>query len=186
MTSSSTGVATAVAAPALTPLLDRDGRDEEGGCGIHPPEPEQRVRAEADQKRDRQIRAQLRLRRLLDRRRGVQLAADAALPGRQQRHRRRCEGGEADPEPARVRLVAADQRAQRLDADVGGEDEEGDGEQLLGAPLCRARAETGAGEEPQTTRPASDSISESAPKPISAIEPAARPAPTATAASRTW
>jgi hypothetical protein len=42
-----------------------------------------------------------------------------------------------------------DQRAQRFDADVCGEHEEGDGEQLLGASLRRVRAETRAGEQPQ-------------------------------------
>ena len=45
--------------------------------------------------------------------------------------------------------MAAGQRADRLDTDIGGEDEEGNGDQLLGSSLRPVRAEARAGEQPQ-------------------------------------
>jgi hypothetical protein len=54
-------VAATVAAPAFAGLLDRNGGDNQRSRRIHPPEPEQRVRAETDQERDRQPRSRHRL-----------------------------------------------------------------------------------------------------------------------------
>ena len=48
-----------------------------------------------------------------------------------------------------MRLMAAGQRADRLDTDIGCEDEEGNGDQLLGSSLRRVRAKARAGEQPQ-------------------------------------
>jgi len=45
--------------------------------------------------------------------------------------------------------MAAGQRADRLDTDIGGEDEEGNGDQLLGSSLRPVRAEARTGEQPQ-------------------------------------
>src|SRR5436309_3118109 len=101
--------AAAVAAPAFATLFERGGGDDQRCCRIHPPESEQRVRAKTDQERDRQVGAQLRLRRLLDSCRRIQRAANAAFPGGEQRHRRCGEGGEPDSNPAGVGLVAADE-----------------------------------------------------------------------------
>ena len=61
---------------------------------------------------------------------------DAPLRAREQRHRRRGEGGEADPDPARRPDGAPPSRSRdRLDADVGGEHEVARGDQLLRTPL---------------------------------------------------
>ena len=101
------------------------------------------------------------------------------LAAAEQWHRQGREGGEADPDPARLRMRSADERADRLDADVGGEDEEAGGDQLLRTTLGGGRAEPRPVNSQTTTNPASASIRLSAPKPISAIEPAAIPAPSA-------
>ena len=67
----------------------------------------------------------------------------------EQRHRRRGERGQADPDPACGWVVAGEECAQRLDADVSGEQEEADCDQLLRAPLGAAGATPLAGEEPE-------------------------------------
>ena len=59
----------------------------------------------------------------------------------------------ADAEPARVRLVRANQASDRLDAHVGRKDEEADGDHLLSSPLRLKRAEPRAGEQPQDDEP---------------------------------
>src|SRR5439155_13683456 len=61
----------------------------------------------------------------------------------------RSECGQADPEPACARLVAVEQAAQRLDADVGGQDEEAECNQLLRAALGPLGADPGAAKEPE-------------------------------------
>ena len=79
----------------------------------------------------------------------MELVAEPPLRVGKQRHRRRSERGQADSDPARVRVIAVDERAQCLDADVPGEQEETDGDQLLCAPLGAAGATPRAGEQPE-------------------------------------
>ncbi len=61
--------------------------------------------------------------------------ADATFGEREQRHRRRREGGKADPDPAHTRMVAAEQRSERLDQDVGDEQRVARRDELLRASL---------------------------------------------------
>jgi hypothetical protein len=60
---------------------------------------------------------------------------DPTLDAREQRHRHGRESSEANADPARFGMVAARERANRLDPDIRGEDEEARGDQLLGAPF---------------------------------------------------
>src|SRR5207237_6041526 len=103
---------------------------------------------------------------------------DPSLGGREQRHRRRREGSEAYADPARLRVRARNQRVNRLGADVRREEEEACGDQLLGTPLGRLELEPPGSEAPDDE--AGEALARlSAPKPISAIEEAAIPAPIA-------
>jgi hypothetical protein len=74
---------------------------------------------------------------------------DPTLDAREQGHRHGREGSEADPDPARFGVLAAGQGANRLDPDVGRQDEEAEGDQLLGPPLGTLRADSSACEEPE-------------------------------------
>src|SRR5205814_1453065 len=136
----SAGIAAAVAAAALAAFLERDRGNDEGGERVGPPPAGERVRAQPQEERDREVGAELRLCRFLDGGGGVELVAEPPFRVGEQRHRRRGERGQADPDPARGRVIGVDERAQRLDADVGGEQEEADGDQLLRAPLGAAGA----------------------------------------------
>jgi hypothetical protein len=73
--------------------------------------------------------------RIADRCRRVQLKTNATLRPREQRHCRRRERGQTDPDPAGAWVMAGDEIANRLDADVGGELEVAGGDQLLCAAL---------------------------------------------------
>jgi hypothetical protein len=66
--------------------------------------------------------------------------ADTTFGECEQRHRRRGEGGKADPDPARARVAAASERVRRLDEDEGDQEEVGGGDELLGAALVRVAA----------------------------------------------
>ena len=66
--------------------------------------------------------------------------SDPTLCMGKERHGHRRERGQADSDPARLGMVAAGEGAYRFDRDVGGEDEEAGGDQLLGAPLGSGRA----------------------------------------------
>jgi hypothetical protein len=57
-------------------------------------------------------------------------------------------GGEADSEPACLGVVLDGERAQRLDGDVGGEQEEAERDELLCAPLGGQGVDARAGEAP--------------------------------------
>src|SRR5581483_1809753 len=106
------------------------------------------------------------------------------LLGRREGGHRHCgERCESDPEPTRLGVVAVRECADRLGGDVEGEDEEAGGDQLLGAPFGVVGGQAPSGEQPDETSPANASIRLSAPKPISAIEPAAIPAARAIANS---
>src|SRR4029450_13534874 len=85
----SASIATAFAAPALAPFLGRDGCDDEGGERVGPLPAGERVRAQPEQQRDREVGAELRLCRFLDGGGGVELVAEPPFRVREQRHRRR-------------------------------------------------------------------------------------------------
>jgi hypothetical protein len=80
-------------------------------------------------------------------------------------------------------MVAAREHANRFRRDVCGQDEEADGNQLLGASLRACRLQAGPVKSQTTTKPTALSIRLSIPKPISAIEEAAIPATSAIANS---
>jgi hypothetical protein len=50
----------------------------------------------------------------------MELVAEPTFRVGEQRHRRRRERSQADPDPARGGMITVDERAQRLDADVPG------------------------------------------------------------------
>src|SRR5207247_10850516 len=83
----------------------------------------------------------------------VQAATDIALGPSEKGHRWGSHGGETDPDPALPGMVAAEERAERLYADVGGKHHIARGDQLLSAALGRFGAHPGARESPDDHRP---------------------------------
>ena len=146
-----TGRSAAVAAlapPAPDAFVRRDSGDGERGAGICPPPASKRIREQAYEERDREVGAKLVLRGFRDRRGRAEPAADAALGECEQRHGRCREGGEADPDPARPRVMCAEQRSERLDEDVGDEQRVARRDELLGAALGSVRADPASAEQP--------------------------------------
>src|SRR5213076_1601855 len=94
----SAGIAASFAAPALAPFLERDRGDGKRGERVGPPPACERIRTKAEQERDREVGAELRLCRFLDRGGGVELIAEPPLRVGEQRHRRRRDRGQADPD----------------------------------------------------------------------------------------
>jgi hypothetical protein len=80
-------------------------------------------------------------------------------------------------------MIARDQSANRLEADVQSDRIEGEADQLLGAKFGGSESDVAAANRHKTMTPATASTRESPPKPISAIDPAVTPAPSAVAAS---
>src|SRR5882724_3766973 len=78
---------------------------------------------------------------------------DEPLRPREQRHRRRSERGETDPDPARGRMMAADQRPRRLDNDVGSKERVARCDELLRAPLSPLRPKPASREKPDDYEP---------------------------------
>src|SRR5919198_2253261 len=78
--------------------------------------------------------------------------ADATLRASEQWHRRRGDGSQADPAPASSRTARTEQRSYRLDTDVGGQDEEAGGDELLRAALGTLRARPTGAEPPDDDR----------------------------------
>jgi hypothetical protein len=74
---------------------------------------------------------------------------DTTLHARKERHRHGREGCEADADPARLRVLSAGECADGLDADVGGENEEAQRDQLLGAALGVFGADSCTRKEPE-------------------------------------
>ena len=107
---------------------------------------------------------------------GVQRLPDLLFRRRQWRHRDQSDRGETDTEPARRRVMSADQILSRLDRDVGGEQQERCGDE----PLCASLGAMGAHAPPVTsqsmTSPAAASITLSAPNPSNATDRATTPA----------
>ena len=68
------------------------------------------------------------------------------------------ERDETNPNPARLRFLAGEQPVERLDDDVGREQEEADGDDLLGAGFCVVGVDALAGEAPMMTMLAIPSI----------------------------
>ena len=128
-------VGAALAAPAFPPLLDCNPGDDKGGEGVRPPEPCYGIQDEADEQRDGEVRTELSLRGLLHGRGRSKLVTDTTLHTREEWHRHGCESCQTDADPTCLRMLAAGERADGLDADVGGEDEEAQRDQLLGASL---------------------------------------------------
>src|SRR5262249_61234091 len=95
----SAAVAAAFAAPACPSLVGRDGCDYECGERVGPPPACEGVGAEAEEECDREVGAELCLRRLLDRGGGMQLVSDAPLGVGEEGHRRGGEGEQAEAEP---------------------------------------------------------------------------------------
>ena len=79
-------------------------------------------------------------------------------------------------------MLCGDEGAEGVGSDVGREQEEGDGDRLLGAALGGLGDGASAG-EPHTMMLASASMTASTPKPNSATEPASAAAVTAIAPS---
>jgi hypothetical protein len=127
--------ATGITAPAGSPLPQGDASDGERCEWISPPPAEECVRAQADQKGDGEVRTEEILGAFGDGGARAQLLADAALGAREQRHSQRGECRQADPDPACLGVVAADQVSARLNSDVDGKHEEGARDQLLGTAL---------------------------------------------------
>ncbi len=130
-------VAAAFAAPAFSALLDRYEGDDERRSGVGPPPASEGVGQQTHEQGDREVGTQAGLPRLLHRRSRVQAVANPPLHSGEQRHRRRRERGQADSDPARLRVRSADKRAQSLRCHIGREDEEARGDQLLRPTLRR-------------------------------------------------
>jgi hypothetical protein len=92
-------------------------------------------------------------RALFNRCRTVELITDAALRAGEKRHRRSGYGRKSATNPARLRMVASDQRPNGLDADVRGQDEEADRDHLLRSSIRGWRLQASPGEEHTTMNP---------------------------------
>src|ERR687887_948716 len=135
-------VTAGLATPALDPFASGHGADHERGDGVGPPPPGDRIREQAYEQGDREVGAEHVLAALSDRRRRTERVPNAALRPGEQRHRRGRERGEPNPDPARFRLLPADEVANRLDRHVRGKQEVADRDGLLRVPLGGRRAES--------------------------------------------
>ena len=120
------------ALPGLVAFFDGEGGDGEHDGGIGPPEAEGRVDREADEHSGGEVGAEQVLGAFACGRAGSQTLADAVLRVAELGHDDDARDREADPDPARVGVLAGDQGAGRVLRDVGGEEEEADRDESFG------------------------------------------------------
>src|SRR5215208_4746132 len=129
------GDAAAVAAPRFAAFLDGERGDQEADDGVEPPAADERVAERSEQQRAGEICAEHVLAPLALGRRRAELLGVALLGDPKVGHHDHARGGERDPEPAHLWVLAGDERPDGLQAHVRGEQEELDRDQLSGARL---------------------------------------------------
>src|SRR5829696_3643407 len=131
--------AAALATPRLATLLDGDRDDQQADGGVEPPGAGERVAQQTQQQRAGEIGAEHVLPPFSLGRSRSELLREPLLGDAEQRHQDDARDREPDADPALVGPFAADQRPQRLDRDVGSEQEELDRDELLRARLGARR-----------------------------------------------
>ena len=107
---------------------DRPARDSERDHAIEPPPPGQGVGEQADEDRSGQVGAQQVLGAFPGGGGGAEPLAEAALGDAERRFEDEGPGGQREPDPALLRVIARDQALDALGCDVGREQVEADGD----------------------------------------------------------
>ena len=121
--------------PRLAALLDGQRGDQQPDDRIQPPRAPEHVAQQPEQQRPGQVGAEHVLPALALRGGGAELVGEPLLGDAERRHEDHARDREPDPDPAVLGPLVADERAHRLDRDVGREQEELDRDELLRAGL---------------------------------------------------
>src|ERR1035437_7558211 len=142
------GGAAAFAAPGLAAFFDRERGDAERDNRVGPPESEGDVQRQAYEHAGGEVGAEHVLGSFAGGGARGELGTDAAPGASEERHDEHAGDRQADPDPADAGTVGIDKGAQRGLGDIGGEQEEADRDEPLGALLGVVGEAPLAGEAP--------------------------------------